>query len=727
MLNRSPGNGLSPSNGTPRAVIGVDGITPEGAAPNFGRYARVLRRRWRMGALVAGGFALLVVVLSVAQPKSYTTQLKLIAGSAPIDASSAETAGSQLPILNVLSMANGGIQTSETYASLLTDTPVVSEVISTLKLKMTPSELLAHVTVRPVTDTSIITLSVSARDREQSAAIANAFGDTFINHERDLIAHQADSALAFLQKQLPDAQERMRAADDALAAYQQRTGIADLPTQTQAYITSVASLEEKEREAELAKAQAESSLATVQSQLAASPQNVIGQQNVATNPVSSQLQQKISDLQVQLSGARRQYTDNFPTVIALKAQLAQAEQQLRQQPSQVLAGTESVPNPVYQQLQEQESTLVAQAASADSQIALLKQQLADARPAMDRLPEQSRRISSLQRDAKAAEGLYLALDQKYKDVFLSRTTAPSTVSVTSHADPSVFTVSPNLSVNIPIGVVIGLILGIATIFAAEYFDDRFRSEEDVKERLGLPVLATIPQMSELAEKTDPLVRPMTVEAFYQLVAALRFSSSHPPRTIAITSPDQGDGKSTIAVNTAISLSMLKARVLLVDGDLRRPSLHEKLNLPNDRGLSDVLVGLSKFPDCVQTTSHDGVWLLTSGRPAPNPVGLLQSAAFDRFLRRARERFDFIVIDGPALRSIVDGVILGLKADGTVLVVSAEKTRGRAVEGALAKLRSVGTINLLGVVLNGATLDPREHSEYYLGAGQSISLPTQSTE
>jgi uncharacterized protein involved in exopolysaccharide biosynthesis/Mrp family chromosome partitioning ATPase len=704
MLNRSPGNGLSPSNGTPRAVIGVDGITPEGAAPNFGRYARVLRRRWRMGALVAGGFALLVVVLSVAQPKSYTTQLKLIAGSAPIDASSAETAGSQLPILNVLSMANGGIQTSETYASLLTDTPVVSEVISTLKLKMTPSELLAHVTVRPVTDTSIITLSVSARDREQSAAIANAFGDTFINHERDLIAHQADSALAFLQKQLPDAQERMRAADDALAAYQQRTGIADLPTQTQAYITSVASLEEKEREAELAKAQAESSLATVQSQLAASPQNVIGQQNVATNPVSSQLQQKISDLQVQLSGARRQYTDNFPTVIALKAQLAQAEQQLRQQPSQVLAGTESVPNPVYQQLQEQESTLVAQAASADSQIALLKQQLADARPAMDRLPEQSRRISSLQRDAKAAEGLYLALDQKYKDVFLSRTTAPSTVSVTSHADPSVFTVSPNLSVNIPIGVVIGLILGIATIFAAEYFDDRFRSEEDVKERLGLPVLATIPQMSELAEKTDPLVRPMTVEAFYQLVAALRFSSSHPPRTIAITSPDQGDGKSTIAVNTAISLSM-----------------------PNDRGLSDVLVGLSKFPDCVQTTSHDGVWLLTSGRPAPNPVGLLQSAAFDRFLRRARERFDFIVIDGPALRSIVDGVILGLKADGTVLVVSAEKTRGRAVEGALAKLRSVGTINLLGVVLNGATLDPREHSEYYLGAGQSISLPTQSTE
>jgi len=120
-----------------------------------------------------------------------------------------------------------------------------------------------------------------------------------------------------------------------------------------------------------------------------------------------------------------------------------------------------------------------------------------------------------------------------------------------------------------------------------------------------------------------------------------------------------------------------------------------------------------------------VFLLSSGRPAPNPVGLLQSAGSDRLITRARERFDFIVIDGPALRSIVDGVVLGIKAEGTVLVVSSASSEGRAVRGAIEKLRAVGGINFLGIVLNRTRPDRRETSDYYLGAGQSIPLPPES--
>jgi capsular exopolysaccharide synthesis family protein len=160
--------------------------------------------------------------------------------------------------------------------------------------------------------------------------------------------------------------------------------------------------------------------------------------------------------------------------------------------------------------------------------------------------------------------------------------------------------------------------------------------------------------------------------------------------------------------------------------LRRPSLHEKLNVPNDRGLSDVLVGIASFPEAIKTTAYPGVWVLTSGGFAPNPVALLQSPEFDTILAQALERFEYVIIDGPALRSIVDSVLLSIKADGAVLVVSSQRSDGRAVGAALQKLHSVSSINLLGVVLNGTRPDAREYSQYYLGAGQSISLPPKTS-
>ena len=194
-------------------------------------------------------------------------------------------------------------------------------------------------------------------------------------------------------------------------------------------------------------------------------------------------------------------------------------------------------------------------------------------------------------------------------------------------------------------------MAVSTVLVVEYFDDRFRDEDEVKERLGLPVLATIPRVDLADSKTSAWVQPLSVESFFQLVAALRYSSSKPPRIIAVTSPEQNDGKSTIAVNTAISMASMHARVLVVDADLRRPTIHTKLGIKNDRGLSDVIVGALPLGEAVKPTQHEGVWALTSGRRAPNPVALLQSDSFDRLLDDAREHFDVVILDTPALRSL----------------------------------------------------------------------------
>ncbi|MGP6157348.1 MAG: GumC family protein [Vulcanimicrobiaceae bacterium] len=697
---------------------------PFGRDVDVRRLWKALLRRRVLFFWVFGGFFALVCAFTLFQPRSYTTAVKLIAGSSGQDPSD-QVAGTQLPVLNALLAANSA-QSSETYAELLQQTPVATDVAHNLGLSLTPEQLFSHLKVKPVPDTSILTLAVSWRDPETSAKIANEFASVFVDHERQLVARQADTAIKFLQQQLPAAEDRMRAAQNALSAYEVRAGIADLQTQTKTEIDSLTELEAKQQAAQLEATQAAASLETVEAQLAATPPTVVGSQSLAANPVNGALATQISQLRVQLNEARKQYTDDHPTVIALESQLAEAQRELRSQPGQVLAGTSTIPNPVYQQLEQQASTLQAQVASAEAQQDTLAQQEAAAKPRLNQLPDKARRIGDLERAAKSSQDIYDELQRKYQDALISKTTAISDVAITQAADPGAYSVAPNVPFNLLIGFGLGLILAVAAVFVTELLDDRFRTEDDVRDRIGMPVLATIPQFDPAEWGADPRVKPLSVESFHQLVAALRYSSKNPPRTITFTSPEQGDGKSTVAINTAISMAMMKARVLIIDADLRRPSLHEKLNVPNERGLTDVLVGITSFPEAIKPTSHPDVWVLTAGGFAPNPVALLQSAEFESILEQAHERFEYVIVDGPALRSIVDSLILSIKADGAVLVVSSQKSDGRAVASALQKLKSVGSINLLGVVLNGTKPDAREYSSYYLGAGQSIALPSKTT-
>jgi succinoglycan biosynthesis transport protein ExoP len=409
-------------------------------------------------------------------------------------------------------------------------------------------------------------------------------------------------------------------------------------------------------------------------------------------------------------------------VVALKSELAEAQRQLAAQPATVTSAVNAGPNPVYQAIEQQETTLKAQSDSAQASIRQIQSELSEQKPALDDLPNESRRITDLERNVKSATDIFQQLHDRYQNALIEKTTALSDVTITQAADPTVFSKQPNLGVNLFLGIVVGFALAVSAVFLAEFFDDRFRTEQDVRERLGVPVLAMIPLVDGLAAKDSEWVRPLAVEAFYELVASLRYSSTQPPRTIAFTSADQAEGKSTVALNTAISLGQMKARVLIIDADLRRPTIHTKLNVANETGLSDVLVGVAALDDAIRPTEHVGVSLLSSGRPSPNPVGLLQSEAFETLLKTVRDRFDFIIVDGPALRSIVDGIVLGVKTEGTVLIISSTSSEGRAVRSAIDKLRAVGGINLLGVVLNRARPDRGAANSYYLGAGHTMSLP-----
>lgn len=703
----------------PTPVFSTTAATPPEV--DVARWWRVLqRRRWLM-AIVFAAVVVAVVVGTFLQPRSYTTEVRLIAGNA--SGAQAAPADQNLPVLNAL-LSAGGSQSPETYTELLHESPVAREVNNRLNLGISVGQLSSHVTIKPVPGTSIIGVAAKWSDPGTSAKIANTYASVFVDRERNLIAHQADSAISFLQTQLPIAEQRLRTAQGALADYQTRNGIADLPTQQQAQLAQVAALDAKASQAELDGRQAQAQLQSVTAQLASVAPTIEGERSTSANPVASTLDQQIANVRAQLGAARKQYTDEYPTVIALKGQLASLEKEASNQSATVTAGSTRVPNPVYQQLEQQAATLRSQISADASQMSTARSQRAQMDPVVRALPERSQKIGALTREAKAAEDVYNTLEKKYDDAMLSRTTALSDVTITQSADADSATITPNYGLNVAVAVVAGILLALGAAFVMEFFDDRFRTEDDIKERLGIPVLASIPALTATTQpgsRTGSWVDALAYESYFELVTALRYSSADAPRSVAITSPRQGDGKSTIALNVAISMAQLNARVLIIDADLRRPTLHTKLGFANGRGLSDVLVGVCTLDAAVRESGHPGVLTLTSGTRSPNPVALLQGVAFDRLLETARERFDFVIIDAPALGPIIDGVILAMKADGAVLVVSATNTDGRAANNALDKLAAVGAVNLIGVVLNHTKPEAHQYSEYYLANGSTTPL------
>ncbi len=408
-------------------------------------------------------------------------------------------------------------------------------------------------------------------------------------------------------------------------------------------------------------------------------------------------------------------------MVSLKKQIADVRRQIARTPPTIVATTSTIANPVYQQLSQQLGMARATSQSDSAQLTTLAQQRAAINPQLAALPAASARLAELKREQKLAEDVYNALQQKYNDATVSRATGISDVTVTQAASAALATKTPHVGLNLILGSIVGLLLALGIVFLVDWFDGRIRDERDIENDLALPVLASIPLLpsGDGAAAVPATVRNAELESYYQLVLAMRYSTDRPLRTVTITSPLKGDGKSTVATNVAAAFGEIaassierEARVLIIDADLRRPSLHKKLNVPNDMGLSDILIGRAGLKECVQRTDRPGVDVLTSGAHSPNPIKLLQSNRFDALLREARERYVTVIVDAPALVPVFDAAIVATKTDGTVMILSAGQTDMRSTRKALARLEAVGVSDLVGTVVNRSTSKVEDYGDYF---------------
>jgi succinoglycan biosynthesis transport protein ExoP len=343
--------------------------------------------------------------------------------------------------------------------------------------------------------------------------------------------------------------------------------------------------------------------------------------------------------------------------------------------------------------------------------------------------------SLLRRDYETNQQLYEGLLQRLKEAGISSGLRSSNIHVVDRARPPINPVRPRKSLNLMLSLIVGLALGCALALFNEYLDNSVKIPEDVEQLVNLPVLGIIPAVSSVmsyAARRKPLPRaaastgmtselatvaqPQSVvsEAYRALRTSILLSTSrHAPQLILISSGQPREGKTTTALNLAITLAQRGDRVVLIDTDLRRPRIHRSFQLTNDRGLSTFLTSQAtpeELPRPVRQVPN--LFVITSGPTPPNPAELLSSEPLEALFAELRRHFDFIVLDSPPAISVADSMILAAHADGVMLVVHGGVTTRETLKHT-TKLMSSVNARVLGIVLNNVDVRSVDYKYYYM--------------
>lgn len=317
----------------------------------------------------------------------------------------------------------------------------------------------------------------------------------------------------------------------------------------------------------------------------------------------------------------------------------------------------------------------------------------------------------LQRDVDTNRALYNALLQRYKEVGVAGGIGTSPVSIVDHASVPAAPYKPRLMLNLLIGVVLGFLAGMGVAVVLEYISDTIKSREDVRKKLGIPCLGSIPKRAGkdflLQDLSDP-GSPVS-EAYSTVVASLQFSTeSGVPKILLASSARSGEGKSSSVLALAQNFARRGNSVLLIDCDLRKPAFKAA---SDDIGLTKLLTNDDPVAAHVSPTQYENLWLLGAGPLPPNPADLLSTGRFQAILREASAQFDMVLIDAPPVLGLADSSLLAAICKNVVFVVESGKTRRAAAVEAVNRLRRSGA-HVLGAILSKSVEERRAYGYGY---------------
>lgn len=347
--------------------------------------------------------------------------------------------------------------------------------------------------------------------------------------------------------------------------------------------------------------------------------------------------------------------------------------------------------------------LKAKFAAAQDREAALRAEFENQKAELVTLRDKNVGLGELQREVESNRNIYEGLLNRQKEIGVAGGIGSNNISVVDAAVVPFRVYKPNLRLNLMLGAVLGTFLGLVLAFLLEFMDDRVKSAEELDHLVKLPTLGIIPKSKQkdpikLALMTQSEPRSAFAEAYRSLRTNLMFSTQQgTPGVLAITSAAATEGKSTSAINIATVFAQSGKTVLLVDTDLRNPSVHKRLQLDNTKGLTNYLTGQDHIESVTQSCQIPGVYVITAGPMSPNPVELLASERLDQLLSMAKtETFDMIIMDMPPVLGLADALVIASRADATIMSVAMNESKKQAVSGALKRLRHARS-NVIGTI------------------------------
>jgi succinoglycan biosynthesis transport protein ExoP len=555
----------------------------------------------------------------------------------------------------------------------------------------------------------MLEISFESKDPARAAAVANALVNNYAEYNFRKKYNSTRQASSWMEQQLDELKAKTEKSQQQLVDYERENAIVNVSDKENVVEERLADLSRDLTIAQSERVEKESLNDLVRS-------NPSQAALLIQDDLLQRLEEKYADLSAQYADALSEYGPKFPKVVRLQSQMKSMEGFVDDERRRL---TERIQND-YLAAQGREKLLTDAVAQQKVEVGRLNQLLI--------------RHNILKREFDTNQQLYESLLQRLKDATVSAGLRATNIHVIDTAFVPSTPVRPKRLMNVGIALLVGLILGVTFAFVEEGLDNSIKSAEDVERLIAAPALAIVPAAGSEGRrvygaangKRRNFGKPITngavalavlkhpasalSESYRALRTAILLSTAaRPPQALLITSPQPNEGKSCTSLNLALTLAQQNGRVVIVDGDLRKPCVARHLGLNLEPGLSGVLTGAHGLDEALCPV--DGVpqlWALPGGPTPPNPAELLSSPQMADILQQLRGRFDHIVIDSPPLLMVTDATVLSTLVDGVILVVES----GVTVRGALLRAHSLvdnAGGRLLGVVMNKVDL---RHDAYY---------------
>ena len=540
--------------------------------------------------------------------------------------------------------------------------------------------LLSRLAVEPKSGSSWVEIKVLGFDPEMAAAIANAAVAAYMKETEEANRQTIEASRAALETSMETQEKKLGDQLSGLRGLATEGNQGDLNVRREALQRQIRGFQDALVAAQTARV-GQAATRRDAAEMDAS--------SLAADPAIQAAQARVNELE---DRNRQQLTTlgaMHPDVVAVEAQLEAARTRLKN----ALAAAQRAPSIAY-------DLAVKEEARIQSNLQRLQSELSD-------LDKES---LSYTVGAKKAEASRIALEQMIQRLDTAAPTILTTEVIREATAPSE-PASPRPARNLLAALVGGLIAGLTLAWGLDRFDDSIQSPDDVKDILGLPFLGVVPLVPHLPHGSIAAGLDDTRTGFSDGLRVVRTNIVYGsvrlrPKVLVFTSASPGEGKSTVAAAIAMLLHETQARVLLIDGDLRRPTVHTLFEVSTETGLSDLL---AQEPPITLKAAQGAIDVLPAGPPLTVSAARLGSPNMRSLLDQAREKYDWVIIDSPPSLGLPDASVLATLADGVVIICSGDKTPRQALRSVTDQLRSVGA-QVIGVVLNRVNMD--RHSYYY---------------